>query len=344
MEGYALKKVCTALVIGLLAISCGRAESPSVPRASSAPATLTRVKLNVNPTITYAPLMIAKEEGFFVEEGIDAELVSLDSNSAVAALVAGKIDVLSAGVRSGVFNMMLRGIPMQAVADKGHSGPTACTPEAFVAPAAMAKRIAAKGGSLRGERLALVRGGIAEYLVIRLLARQNLTLADVIAIPMPQGAPVSSRDKIEAVRYVGEPNLSALISEGMTTILATTEEVAPGHQSTFIVYGKRLLHDDPDLGRRFMRAYLRGVRQFNAGKTERNVDIVSRFTKLPPEITRQSCWIAIANDGRIDPKAVQPFLDWALAQQYLDGPVTTALWWNPSFVDHANQSFSRRGQ
>jgi ABC-type nitrate/sulfonate/bicarbonate transport system substrate-binding protein len=112
----------------------------------------------------------------------------------------------------------------------------------------------------------------------------------------------------------------------------TAESVAPGHQNALLVYGKRLLHDDPDLGHRFMRAYLRGVRRFNEGKTGRNVAILSRYTKLPPDTIRRACWIAIANDGQIDPNAVQPFLDWALAEHYLDAPIAVTRWWNPAFV------------
>ena len=314
-----------------IALLCALAGCAPESKSIATTPKLTRVTMNVNPTISYATLIIAKEEGFFAAEGIDAVPVSLESNAAVAALVAGKIDVLSSGVRSGLFNMILSQ-PVQVVADKGHSD-AACIGEAFVAPTEMAERIATRG--LRGERVAIVRGGTAEFFVARLLETNKLTIDDVIAIPMPQGTPVSSREKIEAVRYAGEPNLSLLLGEGATKIVTTTEELAPGHQSSVLVYGKRMLHDDPELGRRFMRAYLRGVRQLNAGKTDRNVAIISRFTKLPPETIRAACWISIADHGRIDPATVQPFLDWALAKKYLDAPVATERWWNPSFVNAA---------
>jgi NitT/TauT family transport system substrate-binding protein len=284
--------------------------------------------------------MIASDEGFFKAEGIDAELVSLDSNSALAGTAAGKIDVLSSGVRSGLFNMILKGAPLQIVADKGHSSAHECTPEAFLAPVATARRIAAAQGDLRGERLAVVRGGTVEFLTMRLLAQHKLTPKDVVIVQMPQGTAASSRDQIDAIRFIGEPNLSNALSEGWGAIVAKPEDVAPGHQTAVLVYGKRLAIDEPDLGRRFMRAYLRGVRQFNEGKTERNVAILSRHTKLPPKIIRDSCWISIANDGRIDVKAVQPFLDWALAHRYLDGPIAESQWWNGSFADVAWKSLS----
>jgi len=320
------------LLIALALVAC--AKQPEQPATSATKPQLTKVTLNLNPSLTYGPLMIAKAEGFFAAEGIDAEFASLDSNSALAATVAGKLDVLSAGVRSGVFNMIRRGEALQVVADKGHSQKTDCTAEAFVAPPAMAQRIAEKK-SIRGERIALVRGGVAEYLIVRLLEHFDVTANDVVLVNLPQGAPVSSREQLDAIRYTSEPHLSSLVAGNAAKIIATTEEVAPGHQSTIIVYGKRLLRDDPELGRRFMRAYLRGVRRFNEGLTDRNVAIFSRYTKLPPEIIRKTCLTSIANDGRVDPKAVQPFLDWALEKRYLDGPVETSAWWNPSFIEAA---------
>lgn len=319
-----------ALTILLLTAACSK-PAPEAARA------LTKVTMNVNPTMTYAPLMIARDEGFFREEGIDAEFVSLDSNSAVTAAAAGQLDVLSAGIRSGVFNMMRKGVPLQIVADKGRSTAKGCRAEAFIAPLETARRIAANGGNPRGERLAFTRGGTVEFLTLRMLEQHGLTLADMLVVQLPAGTTATSRDNIDAIRYTTEPNLSSALAEGWAAVVAEGEAVAPGHQNAVLLYGKRLLRDDPALGRRYMRAYLRGVRRYNEGKSDRNLAILARHTKLPPEILRRACWIPIAPDGRIDPAAVQPFLDWALTEHYLDAPVPVTTWWNGSFLDAAGR-------
>lgn len=337
VRGHALRKEQFLTVLAwaalFLFLSCARHEQP----VSAA-----KVRLNVNPTLTYAPIMIAKDEGFFAEEGIDAEFVSLDSNSAVAAAAAGKIDVLSAGLRSGVFNLIIKGVPLQIVADKGHAEARSCFSDAFIAPIETAKRIEAAGGSLRGERIALIRGGLMEFLTSRLLTSRGLTPADVVVLQLPNGSAASSRDKLDAVRLTTEPNLSGALAEGWAKVVASADEVQPGHQNSVLLYGKRLLHDDPELGKRFMRAYLRGARRYGEGKTDRNVAILSRYTKLPPDVIRRACWIPVSGDGRIDPRGIQPFLDWALEQRYLDGPIATSKWWNPRFVDAANTSPAKR--
>jgi NitT/TauT family transport system substrate-binding protein len=315
-------KRAVLIALALLPLTCRQPET----------AAKEKVRLNISQTLSYAPIMIAADEGYFAQEGIDAELVALDSNSAVTAAVAGKLDVLSVGLRAGVFNMMLKGAPLQIVADRGHSEATRCNADAFIAPTALMKTIENAGGDLRGQPMATIRGGVMEYLTARLLAQHGLTSKDVVMLQMPQGTSVSARDEFHAVRFTSEPALSSALTEGWAGVIATAESVAPGHQNALLVYGKRLLHDDPDLGHRFMRAYLRGVRRFNEGKTGRNVAILSRYTKLPPDTIRRACWIAIANDGQIDPNAVQPFLDWALAEHYLDAPIAVTRWWNPAFV------------
>lgn len=310
----------------LLALFCGKHEKPLA---------LTTISANLNPNLNYAPLVMAKEEGYFREEGIDVSFVTLDANSALLAVSTGKLDVLSGPVRSGLFNLIVRGVPLQVVADRGHSEPGRCASEAFAAPVATAERIA-RTRSFRHERFAIIRGGITEYLIERILEREHLTPADVQFVQLPQGDYTSSVSRqIDAIRYTLEPNLSSAIAKGLVKPVVTMEEIAPGHQFGVLAFGKRLLHDDPALGRRFMRAYLRGVRRYNEGKTERNVAIVAKFTKLPPDIVKRACWQTVSIDGRVRAEAVQPLLAWARKRGYLEADVPTSAWWNSSFVDAA---------
>lgn len=340
MRSGGARSAVVVLAVALTSATWTCSRAPVESAAAAPPPRLTTVSLNFTPSITYGPLMIAKDEGFFEEEGIDADFVRLDSTTSLMALVGGEIDVVSIGIRASVFNLIQRGEPLQIVVGKGHAGPD-CIAEAFIAPSVMAERIAKAGGSVRGERMVVVRGSVVEFMGDQLLARHNLTIEDVVPVSLPQGSVMSTRAGADAVRFVGEPYLSLLLAEGESKVVVTSDEVAPRHQSTTMLFGKRLLQDDPDLGRRFMRAYLRGVRQWNDGATDRNVEIVVRHTDLPEEAIRGMCWTTTEDDGRIDPRDVQPFLDWALEKKYLDAPITTT-WWNPSFIDDAARSLGQR--
>lgn len=318
--------LCTLLVI---AAACG-GEKPVVSSR------LTKVTMNFNPNIQYSPLVIAKDEGYFADEGIDAELVQIDANSALMAVSTGELDVLSGPVRSGLFNMIGRGVPLQVVADRGHSEPGHCVSEAFAAPTEMAERIKKDGGNLKGVKFALLRGGNTEYLIDRVLASRHLTRDDVQFAQLPQGDYATSTSRrIDAIRYMQEPTLSAALSKGLMKVVVPMEEIAPGHQFGLVAFGKRLLTDDPDLGVRFMRAYLRGIRRYNEGKTDRNVAIISKYTKFPPEVVKVACWQPVANDGIVDTDKMQPFMQWAREHGYLEADMTVEKWWNPKFAEAA---------
>lgn len=327
-----------ALLLLLLLAGCGRRKEEKAAAPAAKP--LTPVSINMNPSLAYGPLMIAREDGFFADEGIDARFVSLDSNSAILAASSGKLDVLSVGVRAGIFNLMLQKVPLAVVADRSHaSDDGGCVSEGLVAPPDMAARIEARGGSPRGERVDMTRGGTNEFLISRFLDKHHLTIGDVVAIQVPQASMGGmTHDKVDAIRVVTEPVLSNAVTSGWAKLVASGSSILPGHQISVLVYGKRLLQDDPALGVRFMRAYLRGVRQFGEGKTQHNIAIISRYSKLPPETLRHACWPTLSSDGRIPPAAMQPYLDWALERHYLDGAVPLSTWWNPAFVDAAGRA------
>ncbi|HZY45846.1 MAG TPA: hypothetical protein VFF70_13990 [Anaerolineae bacterium] len=83
-------------------------------------------------------------------------------------------------------------------------------------------------------------------------------------------------------------------------------------------------------------AYLKGVRQYNQGKTDRNLDIVAKYTQQDREVVKDACWQAINADGQIDLNSIVDFGNWAVKNNLLDVAVPPAQFWDPSFIDYAN--------
>ena len=89
---------------------------------------LVKVKVSVLPFLTYAPLFIAKEEGFYAEQGLDVEFVPIDKNSdAMAPLIQGQIDVASGSFDVSTLNAIAKGANIKYVSDKGYLDPTGCS-------------------------------------------------------------------------------------------------------------------------------------------------------------------------------------------------------------------------
>jgi len=67
-----------------------------------------------------------------------------------------------------------------------------------------------------------------------------------------------------------------------------------------------------------MIAYLKSMRQYNQGKTERNLKILAKYTGLDQELLKICCWPSLRNNGQINIESMIDFQQWALKKGYLD--------------------------
>src|SRR5215470_16762532 len=76
-----------------------------------------KVAVGTGGSASDAPFYIAYDKGFFKDEGLDVDLIVLDSGAKVIApLGTGALSV-------GFWNALVRGINFRIVADRGHAQP-----------------------------------------------------------------------------------------------------------------------------------------------------------------------------------------------------------------------------
>jgi NitT/TauT family transport system substrate-binding protein len=137
-----------------------------------------------------------------------------------------------------------------------------------------------------------------------------------------------------------EPFLTLALRESGIAEWKTAREVIPDQQFAVLAFGPRLISGPPDIGRRFMVAYLQGVRQYNRGKTRRNVDLLVKSTGLQEDLVRQACWPAMRDDGSINLDRVLEFQAWAVKKGLQDRVVPPERFWDGRFTSHANKELS----
>ena len=282
--------------------------------------------------LSFAPLAIAQAEGYFRAQGLDVELVYLaGSTESTPALIRGELDVVAGLIKIGDFNAIARGATLRFVADKGHFEPGPCVSGAFVARSGFAD-------SLKGARVAAVPLSYVEYALETLLAQKGLRLSDLKLARIHEGLISEAiRSGSLDIGQLTEPDLSRVVSSGRGVVWKPMQEILPGGQLAAIYFGPSLLERNRDAGRRFMIAYLKGVRQYNLGKTARNLDIEASATGLDRDLLARTCWQPIRGDGRINVESVLDFQRWAVRRGALDAPVPPERFWDPSFVDQANE-------
>jgi NitT/TauT family transport system substrate-binding protein len=266
------------------------------------------------PYFSQAPLFIAQEEGYFAEQKIDAEFIPMPASSSAltAALLSGELDVGTGTPRIAEFNAIAHGARIRYVADKGHAQPGECSPGALV----VRRDLTGKGGSilpenLRGARARSQAYSYFEFILDKALKTIGLTLSDLELVSLPTALVEDAFAKKQiALSYLAEVDLDRSVKHGHGIVWKSIVEIEPVTQFSILIFGPRLLDKDRELGIRFLCAYLKGVRRYNAGKTPRNVEIIARRIHRDPQDVRDACWTPIRSDGRL----VAP--DWARYQAW----------------------------
>jgi NitT/TauT family transport system substrate-binding protein len=332
--------VATIAAVLLLQSCAGAgASSPAAPTPTTA-----EVKVLMLPFLSFAPFMIADQEGFFKEQGLEVEFVRMDRGTdAIAALAQNDLDVYAGAINVGILAAMQQ-IGIRIVADKGYFDPQGCT---YITT--MARRELIESGGLesvsaaRGLRVNMSsRANIREYYFERLLMSAGLTIADVelAAVPDEAAGEALKNDSLD-LAPITDPWVTRIEKDGSGVSWMPAQEVLPGYHFGFVAYSERFIREDPEAAQRFMTAFLKAVRQYNLGKTERNLEIIGKATGLDDAFLSDSCWSAIRLNGQMKVEDVLDFQEWAASRGLLDPPMLTAEQiWDPQFVESARKALS----
>jgi NitT/TauT family transport system substrate-binding protein len=312
--------------------------APEAARAGEPPGGRERVRVIIAPLLSYAPLWIAQEEGFFEEEGLDVEIITMTRTAeALPALAGGKVEVLASHILPSHFNIIARGGNVRIVADKGHHDPEGCTYEAIVAtPALIASGRLGEAAGFEGLRVATEKSLSGYFYIDTLLTSLGVSPEVLHTFDLPLASKADGfRNGAIDFTTAAEPWLTRLLDGGDAVLWKAVEDFVPGFQSSVILYGPALLEGGRETGTRFLVGYLRGIRRYNEGKTERNVEIVAEATGLEPELVRKACWISMDGDGDIHEESLLGYQRWALRQGLVDRIVPVGEFWDPSFAGRA---------
>jgi NitT/TauT family transport system substrate-binding protein len=296
------------------------------------------LKVVTIPRLSFAPFYIAAEEGYFEEQRLDVEFVEFKrSSEALAPLIQGKLDAMGNTIETGTLNAIARGAKIKMVADKGHVPPSGCDSQALVARAALLDSGELHdAGSLAGLRVSINPASFTGYYCEKLLSKAGLTLADIDIHKLSGSVELDAlgEGSIDVVA-TSEPWITRMVQHGDSRAWRTLQDIVPGAQHAVVVFGPTMLGENSDVGRRFMVAYLKAVRQYNDGKTERNLEILEPHSEMDRELLELTCWPAIRDDGKISLDSVLDFQNWAVQNDLVEVPVSGEDIWDASFVEHA---------
>jgi NitT/TauT family transport system substrate-binding protein len=184
------------------------------------------------------------------------------------------------------------------------------------------------------------------------LKKGGLTWTDVKIqiLPFPDMAAGFANRSIDA-GCVSEPFAAAMIKRDLAVKLAPSDTVYPNQQIAVLFYGAKFIEQRPEVGRRFMVAYLRGLRYYYDGLKDghyagRNgetvVSILIQYTPIKDPATYAAMVPAgIDPNGYLNVESMQK--DLLLWKQL--GEVKSAIMARQvidlSFIDAANKTLGK---
>lgn len=248
------------------------------------------------------------------------------------ALIQGEVDVIAGFVTVSIFNAINKGANVRYVADKGHADADGCSADTILVNSEIHEIFSRnQSAAVEHYRVSMRKTTVEEYLVEQVIEPEKIQLVNV---KTPAELDALKNNKID-MAVVSEPWKSRIIISNAGHPWKRVSEIYPGFQFGAVIYGPNLLQKNPDLGVRFMTAYLKGVRQYNEGKTERNKTILSKHIRLNSELLKQVFWPQISSDLSLNTNSIDDYQRWAKRKGYLDEVIPTERYQNMHYVEAA---------
>jgi NitT/TauT family transport system substrate-binding protein len=272
--------------------SAASTTAPTSPLPAESSAAASRQPLSPRVTVRYGELgqasdagfYLALDRGYFAEEGLDVEPVSIGSGGRmIPALGAGQVEVGGGGMSAALINAIARDVPLRLIADKGSLR------QGFGYESLIVRKDLFESGAvttvpdLKGRKIALnsttsmdffLLNGALESGGVRLddTVLEEISFSDMIA--------ALANGSVDAAISL-EPIATAIVHQGVGIKLLTLESVMPNAQVGVIMYAPHFMRDQPEAARRFAIAYLRGMRDHNRAFTtgERRDEAIQTLIK-----------------------------------------------------------------
>jgi NitT/TauT family transport system substrate-binding protein len=273
------------LTFSLALPACSSSQQAEVPDLGT-------IQVGYLPATGFFGFYVAKEKGYFEEQGLDVELTSFKSGAEmIAPLSAGQLDVGAGEPGTALFNAANQDLDIKVVCGfssqaMGHGG----------VPILVRKDLADSGeiqgpGDLKGRKIGVnVPRGMVEYSIAKYLEKGGLTIDDVEMVPIPfPDMPAAFANKAIDAAMLTYPSVAKALKDGSAEILVSGDEIAGEIQNGVMYFGKRFL--DPankEVAVRFLMAYLKALRELqgDAWKADEILQIVNKYTNQPPEVIK----------------------------------------------------------
>jgi NitT/TauT family transport system substrate-binding protein len=253
--------------------TAGAAAAPSaaVAVAPTKPPEPARVRITDAQITSAAGSYIADAKGYFREEGIQAEFVRMGGGDQIPAIVSGTADVTGTAIAAALYNAFGRDLPLKMVADHGANLKDAAAGGLVVRKDLFDAGKFTGPASIKGWKLAeAVPASTPDVAMDKWLHTGGLSLKDISItyLGFPETLQALTNKALDAA-YYQEPFTTIGVNQGTIVRAVPAWEMYLNQQIAVVVFGPKM-NGNKDLSQRFIRAYLRGARDYVKGLIQKD--------------------------------------------------------------------------
>lgn len=273
--------ICLISVMGILTAGCGREKTQSGPVA--APDKI-QFKVGYLPAVGHVLYFVAKEKGFYDQEGLDVQLFSFtNSGEGLNAIKNGKLDAGSFGTAAPQA-FIAKGTPFVDISGMQSEG------HAVVAKPENVDQFKTLSGFI-GKKVATVRLATGDAVWRSAMTKAGIDWKSQVTIQELD----SPTAVLEAVKkgtvdagLIWTPFGEMAEQQGLK-IVTWSSEYMDGHVCCRVVAMADKLASNQEAYVRFIRANIRAY-DFYLNNQDATVDIVNKYVKLDPGLLKQALY------------------------------------------------------
>ena len=278
------------------------------------------VPIGISPVMSSAAMFIAKEKGYFKEQGINPIINPFKASGAkmVPFLATGQLMVAGGNVNAGMYNAIANDIPIKIVTDKGTVTPGHGYLALIVRKDHVDSGRYKSFKDLKGMRMAVTANGVSQQIVTEMyLKKVGLSLKDIdLKFLAYSDINIALANKSIDASIQIEPLVAAAVDKGIAVRVAGDDEIYPNQQSAVIYYSPVFMEKYPEQAKGFMIAYVKGLRDYNdafeknKGKDE-IINILTKHTKIKDAaIYKKVVPVGLSPDGMVNVLSLKQDAQW----------------------------------
>lgn len=272
MKSFLTRLVPFALAASLVLAGCGGSQpagnssaGADSSKASTKEPTKVTIQIDGAAVPYYAPLYVAKEKGFFKEQGLDVDFIYAAAADIVKNVASGNVEFGFPNADS-VVAAATQGIPVKVIHTTYQAG--------------LGSTIFKKGkgitkpSDLKGKTVAVTSLGSPNYIQLQvLLKKYNLSIDDVKVEIVGTGAIVQALvdDKVDAITFSMLRTIE-LRAQGVEVDEFRSDDFLPSFGNVLVTSDK-LLKEKPEIAKGFMAGLNKGLEEIIKGDPRAAVDL-----------------------------------------------------------------------